>query len=206
MKKRTKVICYLAILWIIIGLICWQSQAFAIDVTIIGVSDGGLRATGRYFATGGTNPYYQTEYISSMSAKGMAGIAIQNSFSGAISTKEQLEVQKGFGRFETRVGADTLLNTTNADTGITTGVLKQPAIGFGGTLSSGIVATAFDTTIFKRSAEAEMVGTLKAGAMQVVTTGSNEPGTLPKTTEYYKGLWNFGPGQIQGKIEIIFPK
>jgi hypothetical protein len=196
-----KVIWFLAV----VGVLCCQS-AWAIDITIIGVSDGGIRSTGRYFASGGVNPYFETQYVSSMTAKGMAGIAVQNSFSGAISTKEQLEVQKGFGRFETRVGADTLLNTTNPDTGITTGVLKQPAIGFAGTINSGIAMTTFDTTIFKGTAEAEMVGTLKAGAMQIVTTGTSEPGNVPKTTEYYKGYWAFGPGQIQGKIEIIFPK
>jgi hypothetical protein len=168
------------------------------------VQNGQIRSNVNYYAIGGSNPFYENQYISTAVLKGTAGIAQQGLFSGAFTTKEQLEVQSGSGRFETRAGASTLVNVKNEDTGIVSGTLSQPAIGFNGTLISGTVLTGFDSTGFKGTAEANMTGSLTAGGLKVVTVGSSE--TPPSTSEYYKGLWSFGPGPIQVKVEIIFPK
>lgn len=192
--------------WMLVAiLVLLPVSAWAIEVNLVGVvQDGRIRSTANYYAMGGANPFYENRYISAVSASGTAGIALQTAFSGAVVTKEQIEVQTGWGSFSTRVGADSLVNVKKEDTEITTGTLVQSAIGFSGGLKSGMVTMGFDSTVFTGIAEALMVGTLNAGGMKVVTVGTSE--TPPQTTEYYKGFWAFGPGQVQGKIEIIFPK
>ena len=193
--------------WMLVAilLLLLPVTAGAIEVNLVGVvQTGQIRTNVNYYAIGGNNPYFENQYISTAVLKGTAGIASQGLLSGAFATKEQLEVQSGYGWFETRAGASTLLNVTNEDTEIVSGTLSQPAIGFKGTLISGTVLTGFDSTGFKGTAEANMTGTLTAGGMKVVTVGTSE--TLPSTSEYYKGLWSFGPGPIQVKVEIIFPK
>ncbi len=189
----------------VVALLAVVPRAFAIEVNLVGVvQNGQIRSNVNYYANGVANPYFEIQYISTTVLKGTAGIASQGLLSGAFATKEQLEVQGGYGWFETRAGASTLLNVTDEDTGVVSGTLSQPAIGFKGALSSGTVLTGFDSTGFKGSAEANMNGSLTAGAMKIVTVGSSE--TPPSTSEYYKGLWSFGPGPIQVKVEISFPK
>jgi len=198
MKKIIMLLCVVCLL-----AVCAQ----AAEVNLIAVVDGGrISSTGTYYTIGGTNPYFENQYISSVSANGKAGIVQQGTFNGPVVTKEQLEVQSGWGKFETKIGTGTLVNTTSEDTGIVSGVLKQNAIGFSGTLTKGMVGSAFDTKVFSGAAEAQMTGSLQAGGIQIVTIGTSEAGSVPQTAEYFKGYWSFGPGQIQAKVEITFPK
>lgn len=185
------------------------------------VENGSVQTTGRYFAFGGTgaadNPGFQSEYLSEYSARGSAGFAQNNSFGGTVVTvKEQFEVMKGYGSFETKVGTGLLIDTPREPaegetqtTPIIDGTLRLNAGGFGGRLSGpGAVLSTFDTSNgLVGKSEAEMTnGQFKAGAVQIIQIGSNEqPIQPPLTIEYQSAHWRF-EGGFQAKVEFSFPQ
>lgn len=184
------------------------TPALAFDTNILGVVEGGnISAKTNYFYFAGENPYFENRFISSYSGHGTVGLAVQNSFSGSILTKEQMEVQTGFGHFLSKAGASVLTNLVNEETGVVSGTLAQSAVGFGGFLKNGsIVTSGFSTENgLTGVAEVQGIGSFRAGAIKHIQIGTNEPGMEPSTVEYYEGHWSFGPGAYQAKVEIIFP-
>jgi len=191
-------------------------SAWAIDTNVLAVvQDGYIRSTGTYFSFGGKatgdSPAFENRYISSYSAIGTAGLAMENSFSGAMEVKEQFEVQSGFGRFVTKAGTSTLINTPRETSGdgpqIIDGRLVRNAVGFGGVLQPGVVLTTFSTAngLIGKS-EAEGIGQFKAGGIQQIESGSNEQPIKPPTViEYKEAHWSFD-GSFKVQVEIIFPK
>lgn len=185
------------------------------------VQNGSIQSTGRYFAFGGTatpdNPAFENQYVSEYSARGSAGFAQTNSFSGNITVKEQFEIMKGYGSFETKVGTGVLINVPRepvegaAPTAvpIVDGTARWNAGGFGGRFSGpGAVLSTFDTSNgLAGKSEAEMTnGEFKGGAIQRIEIGSNEQPIKPPTTvEYQEAHWRFD-GTFQVKVEFIFPK
>lgn len=214
MKKILMILMVVAFLAVV-------SQAFAIDTNVLAVvQDGKLRVTGTYFAFGGQasveNPAFENRYIGGYFATGSAGFAQENSFARNISVKEQFEVSKGSGRFETKVGTGVLVNIPRepvegeapATVPIVDGTLRVNAAGFGGGFSNtGIVLSTFSTANgLVAKSEAEGTGKFLAGAIQRIETGSNQqPIQPPITVEYQEAHWQFN-GKFQAKIEIVFPK
>jgi hypothetical protein len=211
MKTRTKVVIWLAVLSTIIALLCWQSMAFALDVNLITVTEGTIDSKSSYYVFGGSatpkDPAFENRYKSDYYAKGAAGLLMQNSFAGAVTVKEQFEVQSGYGRFETKVGTGSLINIPReADPAIIDGVLIQNAAGFGGELRPGIVTSEFSTaTGFVAKSNSEGIGEFRAGAIKRVETGSNEQGTGPTIVESQEAHINID-GKFKVQVEFVFPK
>lgn len=187
-----------------------STLCFGAEVSVLAISDGGIRSTASYYSFSGSNPFVETRFQSKYFSIGSSGLGITNSFSGdGIKTQDQFEVQTGVGNFVSKAGPSILANSSDEETGVVTGVLNQSAIGFGGEMTKGLVTTAFDTTApggFTGIGEGQGTGTFKAGAVQVITVGTSEQSTLPKTVSFYEAHWTFGPGQYQAKVEIVFPK
>lgn len=193
-------------------LLLLPASAGAIDTNLVAVVQNGIiRSTATYFAFGGSatadNPAFENRYVSEYSARGTAGLAMQNSFAGAMEVKEQFEVQTGFGRFLTKAGTGVLVNTPREDDSkIIDGRLLQNAAGFEGFLQPGVVSTTFSTAngLIGKS-EAEGIGQFKAGGIQRIEVGSNMPNTLPTVIEHQEAHWTFD-GTFKVQVEIIFPK
>lgn len=190
-------------------LVVWMgAQAFAFDVGYVAVvADGRIGATGTYIATGGENPFFETRYASDYSARGTGGLAVTNKFSGTLLTNEQFEVQAGYGRFLTKAGTGLLVNIADEQTGLIRGTLTQNAVGFAGFLQPGAVQTSFQTEEgLVGIAEAEGIGSIRAGSIQQITIGTSSPGTTPVVVERLEVHVKIGPGQFQFQGQFGFPK
>jgi hypothetical protein len=196
---------------IIVAVLFCQSRAFAIDVNMIAITEGTIDSKASYYAFGGTaepdKPAFESRYQSSYYAKGSAGFLTENSFSGAVAVKEQFEVQSGYGRFETKVGTGFLINIPREGAPeIIDGILMQNAAGFGGLLMPGIVTSTFATDKgLIASSNAEGFGKFRAGGIQKIETGSNEPGTGPTVVESQEAHINID-GKFKVQVEFGFPK
>lgn len=192
---------------LLLVVLLWAVGAQAGEVKILAVVvDGKIQSTGNYFASGGDNPFFENRYQSDYYGKGTVGLGITSQFAGGMQTQEQFEIQSGFGKFLTKAGTDSLINITNEETLFTTGTLTQNAMGFGGVLNPGIVTTTFSTDNgLLGAAEAQGVGTFKAGAIQTVITGTNEPGKEPQKIEDLEIHVKFD-GQFQAQVGFEFPK
>lgn len=195
-------------LLVILASVLIASSSFAAEVKVLGVIvNGTISATGSYYAFGGENPFYENQYRSEYYAKGTAGLGMTSAFSGAISTQEQLEVQTGYGKFLTKAGTGTLINSKNEDSGTITGTLIENAVGFAGFVKEGIITTGFSTASgLIGIADAKGTGSFQSGAVQQITTGTSVQGSEPKTTERAEFHFAIGPGQFQTTVQFAFPK
>lgn len=204
MKKKIVV----SFMSIIVLVFCWQSLTFAVDTNIVAVVDGTSSAKASYYAFSPGSSAFENRYASDYySNGGTAWLAMQNSLSGAIKVQEQFKVDNGFGRFTTKVGTGILTSVPREGTPeISDVIFRQNAAGFGGVLSPGTVTSTFSSMDgLIGTSEAEGFGQFKAGGIQRIETGTNEPGTGPTTIEHQEAHWRFD-GKFKVQVEIIFPK
>jgi hypothetical protein len=182
-----------------------QVQAF--ESKTVAVVDGRISTTTDYYILGGGDPeYFERQFSSDYYGKGTLGFAQQTLLTNDVTVQEQLEVNAGFGRFETKCGDGSLVLSTDPNTGEAGATFTQNAIGFGGRLNQGIFSGGFDTageSGFVGLADVQGIGTFAFGAEGRVQVG----GILaPTTTERTSIHGRFGPGQFQVQVNILFPK
>ena len=175
MKRLSKVIWPLVLLWALVALLCFQADA-QVEFTVVGQGTGLATMKTEYYAIGGSNPYHETVLQDRVVATGPYGIGASGSFAGAYVYQNQFETD-GILKFRTaaQYGKLTVSNEKDeAGNERQVGILDQAAAGSSGTLLTGYVANKISTAgglAYSSEVKAPFFSVIKFGAVQYVDRG-----------------------------------
>jgi hypothetical protein len=199
MKRLSKIIWPLVILWALVALLCWQSSAMAVESLFmvntqmsVGTTKtpGTFKTSFNYSASGsaeGTNFEVQQQ-TKSFGTGSFPSVLIYKSASGALVSQEAF-TGTGFLNSSTKTGANTLVTSVKDDEPDRVyGVLQQDAVG-ASVRSTGGIQYQVDTATsggMVMSQQAAFVGIsidLKGGAVRWTTEGYGpKPGTTGESS------------------------